>query len=172
MKPVLGFTSLQREKLFWISEVLRSQGVGVWGGNTFYVETEKADCLGESTPPLQDFQPTALGVGRTEGGLGLLEATILGSHTSLSSVLTLLGVSTLGTPSFSFTAPCSMQDLSSSTRDRTRAPAVEALSPKHWTAREFPGDPILIQPQWLIEKKTVLRCLLQGHTEIWWQSRD
>ena len=94
----------------------------MWGGNTFYIETKKADCLGESTPPLQDLQPTALGVGRTEGGLGLLEATILGPHTSLSSVLTLLGVSTLGTPSFSFATPCSMQDLSSSTRDRTRAP--------------------------------------------------
>ena len=109
----------------------------MWGGNTFYVETEKADCLGESTPPLQDFQPTALGVGRTEGGLGLLEATILGPHTSLSSVLTLLGVSTLGTPSFSFAAPCSMQDLSSSTRDLTRALAVKALSPNPWTTREY-----------------------------------
>ena len=44
--------------------------------------------------------------------------------------------------------------------------AVEALSPKHWTAREFPGDPILIQPPWLIEKKTELKCLLRGHTVI------
>ena len=102
----------------------------MWGGNTFYIET-KADCLRESTPPLQDLQLTALGIGRTEEGLGLLEATILGPHTTLSCVLTLLGVSTLGTPSFSFAAPCSMQDLSSSTRDQDRAPAVEALSPKH-----------------------------------------
>ena len=32
--------------------------------------------------------------------------------------------------------------------------------------REFPGDPILIQPPWLIEKKTELKCLLRGHTVI------
>ena len=34
--------------------------------------------------------------------------------------------------------PRGLQDLSSLTRDRTRAPAVKVLSPNHWTAREFP----------------------------------
>ena len=32
----------------------------------------------------------------------------------------------------------SLQDLSSSIRDWTQAPAVKALSPNHWTTREFP----------------------------------
>ena len=31
-----------------------------------------------------------------------------------------------------------LQDLSSRTRDQTRASAVKALSPNHWTTREFP----------------------------------
>ena len=33
---------------------------------------------------------------------------------------------------------CGLQDLSSPTRDRTRAPAVKAPSANHWTTREFP----------------------------------
>ena len=33
--------------------------------------------------------------------------------------------------------PRGMWDLSSLTRDRTHAPAVEARSPNYWTAREF-----------------------------------
>ena len=33
---------------------------------------------------------------------------------------------------------CSLQDLSSLTRDRTWAMAVKAPSPNHWTTREFP----------------------------------
>ena len=36
--------------------------------------------------------------------------------------------------------PCGLQDLSSPTRDWTCVPAVEALSPNHWTTREFPVD--------------------------------
>ena len=35
-------------------------------------------------------------------------------------------------------ASCVLRDLSSLTRDRTWAPAVEAWSPNHWTAREVP----------------------------------
>ena len=34
--------------------------------------------------------------------------------------------------------PHGLQDLGSPTRDRTRATAVKAPSPKHWTAREVP----------------------------------
>ena len=33
---------------------------------------------------------------------------------------------------------CSLQDLSSSTRDQTWVPAVKELSSNHWTAKEFP----------------------------------
>ena len=33
-----------------------------------------------------------------------------------------------------------LRDLSSSTRDGTVPPAVEAQSPNHWTAREFHND--------------------------------
>ena len=33
---------------------------------------------------------------------------------------------------------CGLRDLSSLTRDGTWALAVKALSPNHWTAREFP----------------------------------
>ena len=33
---------------------------------------------------------------------------------------------------------CSLQDLSSLTRDWTPAPAMKAPSPNHWTSREFP----------------------------------
>ena len=39
---------------------------------------------------------------------------------------------------FFFATPCGLWDHSSPTRDRTWAPAVKALSPNHWTAREFP----------------------------------
>ena len=35
-------------------------------------------------------------------------------------------------------APHSFRDLSYLTRDRTQAPTVQAQSPIHWTAREFP----------------------------------
>ena len=35
--------------------------------------------------------------------------------------------------------PCGMWDLSSSTWDRTQAPAMEAWSLNSWTAREVPG---------------------------------
>ena len=42
-----------------------------------------------------------------------------------------------------------MQDLSSPTRDRTRALAVEALSPNHWTAREIPMF-FLKNHQWVL----------------------
>ena len=34
--------------------------------------------------------------------------------------------------------PCSVQDLSSPTRDGTQVPALEAWSLKNWTAREVP----------------------------------
>ena len=34
--------------------------------------------------------------------------------------------------------PHALRDLSSPTKDGTRAPAVKALSPNHWTTREFP----------------------------------
>ena len=38
-----------------------------------------------------------------------------------------------------FTRPHGLQDdLSSLTRDRSQVPTVKALSPNHWTAREFP----------------------------------
>ena len=37
---------------------------------------------------------------------------------------------------FFWTMLCSMQDLSSLTRDQTQAPAVEAWSRNHWMARE------------------------------------
>ena len=36
-------------------------------------------------------------------------------------------------------AQSSLQDLSSPTRDQTRAMAGKAQSPNHWTAREFPS---------------------------------
>ena len=39
---------------------------------------------------------------------------------------------------FLLAMPCSLQDLSSPTRERTQATAVKAPSPNHWTAREFP----------------------------------
>ena len=39
---------------------------------------------------------------------------------------------------FFFDVPRSSWDLSSPTRDRTRAPEVEAWSPNCWIAREFP----------------------------------
>ena len=40
---------------------------------------------------------------------------------------------------FFLAAPCSgLWDLSSLTRDPTRAPAVKVRSPNHWTARELP----------------------------------
>ena len=42
------------------------------------------------------------------------------------------------TSSFFFSASlCGLQDLSSPSRDRTRALALKALSPNHWTTREF-----------------------------------
>ena len=37
-----------------------------------------------------------------------------------------------------FATAHSMWNLSSPTRDRTRAPALEAQSPNHWTTREVP----------------------------------
>ena len=37
----------------------------------------------------------------------------------------------------------SLQNLSSPTRDQTRAPAVRAPSPNHWTTREFPSHGVL-----------------------------
>ena len=37
--------------------------------------------------------------------------------------------------------PCSMQDLSSSTRDRTHAPCTGSSPLNHWTAREVNGLP-------------------------------
>ena len=40
---------------------------------------------------------------------------------------------------FFLAIPCVLWDLSSPTRDRTRALALKALSPNHWTDREFPG---------------------------------
>ena len=39
---------------------------------------------------------------------------------------------------FFFATPLSLQDLSSLTRDWTRATAVEVRSPNHWTTREAP----------------------------------
>ena len=52
---------------------------------------------------------------------------------------------TLGSDSLLFLdAPHSLQDLSSPTRDRTRALAVSAPGPNHWTSREFPGSDSLI----------------------------
>ena len=39
---------------------------------------------------------------------------------------------------FPLAVTCTLCDLSSLTRDWTCAPAVEAQSPDHWTAREFP----------------------------------
>ena len=39
---------------------------------------------------------------------------------------------------FPLAAPCSMWDLSSLTGTKTVIPEVEAQSPNHWTAREFP----------------------------------
>lgn len=90
----------EREFTFGFLRSLRSQGVGVWGGEHVYVETEKADCLGESTLSSRGFPANSSGCWKDRGRAGLAEATILGSHTSLSSVLTLLGVSTLGTPPF------------------------------------------------------------------------
>ena len=45
---------------------------------------------------------------------------------------------------FNLAALCSLQDLSSPTRDWTRALAVKVPSPNHWTAREFPDFAILI----------------------------
>ena len=40
--------------------------------------------------------------------------------------------------SFLIGTPLGLQDLSSPTRGRIQATEVKALSPNHWTAREFP----------------------------------
>ena len=40
---------------------------------------------------------------------------------------------------FNLATPHGLWDLSSPTRDQTRAPAVKVLSPNHWTTREFPS---------------------------------
>ena len=40
---------------------------------------------------------------------------------------------------FVLAVPLGLQGISFPIRDRTQAPAVKAPSPKHWTAREFPG---------------------------------
>ena len=40
---------------------------------------------------------------------------------------------------FSPATPSSLWDVSSLTRDRTRAPGSESMSPNHWTSREVPG---------------------------------
>ena len=45
---------------------------------------------------------------------------------------------------FFLAIPCSLWDLSYQTRGRTRALAVKAWSPSHWTAREFPRSEFLI----------------------------
>ena len=45
--------------------------------------------------------------------------------------------------SYFFVKTCSMQDLSSLTRDGTHPPAVEVWSLNHWTARELPISPLL-----------------------------
>ena len=41
---------------------------------------------------------------------------------------------------FFLAMPRSLQNLSFPTKDQTWAPAVRALTPNHWTAREFPSD--------------------------------
>ena len=46
--------------------------------------------------------------------------------------------------------PCGLWYPSSLTRDRTRALAVKAWSPNHWTAREFPTTSVLIPPVFLV----------------------
>ena len=46
--------------------------------------------------------------------------------------------------------PCSLQNLSSLTRDWTCAPAVEAWSPNHWTASECPHLSLLEFPGCLL----------------------
>ena len=40
-------------------------------------------------------------------------------------------------------AQCGMQELSSPTKIKPVSPAVEAWSPNHWTARDFPREDIL-----------------------------
>ena len=54
--------------------------------------------------------------------------TIWSSHTSRNYVNIIFFLST----------PHGLRDLSSPTSVRTRAPALEAQSPNHWTTREFP----------------------------------
>ena len=56
---------------------------------------------------------------------------------------------------FFLATPRTLQDLSSLTRHGTRVPAVRALSPNHWTIREFPGQVFLkLTPKsWSIKRK-------------------
>ena len=48
---------------------------------------------------------------------------------------------------FFFFWPCSLQDLSSPSRDVTQAPAVKALSPNHWPQGNSPWMTLLTLPQ-------------------------
>ena len=43
---------------------------------------------------------------------------------------------------------CSLWDLSSLIKDQIWAPAVKALCPSHWAAREFPASCVLISVSW------------------------
>ena len=58
-------------------------------------------------------------------------------------------------------APCSMWDLSSWIRDRTRSPALKVQSLNHWTAREV--------PDWMAYKQqTFISC----HSSGGWEGQD
>ena len=55
--------------------------------------------------------------------------------------------------------PLGLWDPSSPTRDWTRGPAVKALSPNHWMAREFPPSSILCYgKKWLLGLQPFAFC--------------
>ena len=54
---------------------------------------------------------------------------------------------------FGGAVPCSLQDLSSLTRDWTQAWAVKALSPNHWSTREFSFGCSLRLKAWVLAEQ-------------------
>ena len=68
----------------------------------------------------------------------------LGPETSSLAPESMLLILTSIPLTFFWATLCSLQDLSSPTRDSTRAVAVKAWNPNHWTTREFPTQTVLI----------------------------
>ena len=49
--------------------------------------------------------------------------------------------------------PLGLRVLSSLTRDQTQALAVKVPSPNHWTAREFPEIPVLMEKELIVSPR-------------------